>query len=448
MWPLKTSRPAWSGMMPAVHVGEHPRKASIKFLPLIDMNPSDMSCVCSTMMYVCEQARHQGCTPILTFDQPLWWKALMIQSNEPEGSVLKNMILRLGTFHIQMSFLGCIGYLMGGSGLQEALEVVYGENTVTHILNDKAYSRAEITVEAACQEEIIDDINAKLVQVTDSLKVSRTSRLWIQYMEMIDILRKSLKAERTGDWKLHLASVYEMLLFFAASGLNLYAKSAYLYLQLMLELQTSFPDIYEKFTAGFHVIRRSDRYWAGLSSDLVIEQALMRSVKSTDGLTRGTGMGKAQRVSWLLSMPACTKINSAMQEFAETAYETSEQHKDVLPARVKRNEKDTRALFLFLQERDSFANDTSLRSIATGVVAESIVNTDRAKEVGDIILAKMVEKNPFDFTFKKKDQAFAQSTKSTVKVQGESIQVDPQLLFQRLVAAARGMFEDTFVIFE
>ena len=128
-----------------------------------------------------------------------------------------------------------------------------------------------------CQEEIIDDINDKLVQVIDSLKVARTSRLWIQYMEMIDILRKSLKAERTGDWKLHLASVCEMLPYVAAAGHNLYAKSAYLYLQLMLELQTMFPDIYEKFIAGFHVIRRSNRYWAGLSSDLVIEQVLMKN---------------------------------------------------------------------------------------------------------------------------------------------------------------------------
>ena len=549
VWPLKTSRPGWSGMMQAVYDGEHHGKASIKFLPMIDMNPSDMSCVYSTMMYVCEEAKRQGCTPILTFDQPLWWKALMIQSNEPEGSVLKNMILRLGTFHMQMSFLGCIGYLMGGSGLQEALEVVYGANTVTHMLSGKAYSRAvrehflmdsalnaiiiskafgidplvpeeenepleaervqdltggsdnmhvddspspsfevlssmeilteeekeshmendlnscpfdasklihlydsliakEIPVETACQEEIIDEINAKLVQVTDSLKVSRTSSLWIQYMEMIDILRKSLKAERTGDWKLHLASVFAMLPYFAASGHNLYAKSAYLYLQLMLELQTTFPDIYEKFMAGFHVIRRSDRYWAGLSSDLVIEQVLMKNIKSSGGLTRGTGMGEAQRVSWLLSMPACTSINSAMQEFTGTAYETSEQHKDVLPARVKRDEKDTRALLLFLQERDPFANDTSLRSIATGVVAESTVNADCAKEAGNIILAKMVSKNPVDFIFKKKDQAVAQSTKSTVKIQGESIQVDPQLLFQRLVAAARGMFEDPSVIFE
>ena len=35
------------------------------------------------------------------------------------------------------------------------------------------------------------------------------------------------------------------------------------------------------FMSGLHVIRRSDRYWAGLSSDLVIEQEFMRAMKSS-----------------------------------------------------------------------------------------------------------------------------------------------------------------------
>ncbi len=52
----------------------------------------------------------------------------------------------------------------------------------------------------------------------------------------------------------------------------------------------SHPDIHASFLNGYHVIRRSDRYWAGLSTDLVIEQVLMRSIKTVGGLTRGRGM--------------------------------------------------------------------------------------------------------------------------------------------------------------
>ena len=77
---------------------------------------------------------------------------------------------------------------------------------------------------------------------------------------------------------------------FAAAGHFNYLRSAHYYLQQMSNLEEKHPDVYQKFLAGFHVVRRSNHSWAGLSSDLVIEQTLMRSLKSTGGLTRGSGM--------------------------------------------------------------------------------------------------------------------------------------------------------------
>lgn len=41
-----------------------------------------------------------------------------------------------------MSFLGSIGYLMGGSGLRELLELIYAPNAVKHMLSRKAVARA------------------------------------------------------------------------------------------------------------------------------------------------------------------------------------------------------------------------------------------------------------------------------------------------------------------
>ena len=80
---------------------------------------------------------------------------------------------------------------------------------------------------------------------------------------------------------------------------------------------------------GHHVVRRSDRFWAGLSPDLIIEQVLMRSIKTHDGLTRGKGMTENQRLVWVLSMPVCASINETMQKFSDVSYKTSDKHKDV-----------------------------------------------------------------------------------------------------------------------
>ncbi len=116
-------------------------------------------------------------------------------------------------------------------------------------------------------------------------KSSRTSALWVQYMNMIDILRKFIRAERTGNWELHLQAIQDMLPYMAASGHNSYTKSAMLYLQQMLNLKAQHPDVQQHFNKGLEVIRRSNRLWAGLSSDLIIEQVLMRSLKTSGGLT-------------------------------------------------------------------------------------------------------------------------------------------------------------------
>ena len=78
----------------------------------------------------------------MTFDQPLYWKALTIMENESPESAIKSVVLRLGGFHNEMSFLGAIRNIMSGSGLAEVLETVYATNTVSHMLNRKAISRA------------------------------------------------------------------------------------------------------------------------------------------------------------------------------------------------------------------------------------------------------------------------------------------------------------------
>jgi len=89
-----------------------------------------------------EHARRHDVTPIITFDQPLWWKALMIMVTEPIESDLNDIVIRLGGFHTEMSFLGAVGHLMAGSGLQELLETIYAPNAVVHMLSGKAISRA------------------------------------------------------------------------------------------------------------------------------------------------------------------------------------------------------------------------------------------------------------------------------------------------------------------
>ena len=63
-----------------------------------------------------------------------------------------------------------------------------------------------------------------------------------------------------------------MLNLFAAAGHYNYAKSARIYLQMMVDLEHDYPWLYHQFSVkGFHCVRRTDKFWAGLWTDLVIE---------------------------------------------------------------------------------------------------------------------------------------------------------------------------------
>ena len=71
-------------------------------LPLIDMDPFDLTCIYSTLKFIESQASHLGdVTACVKFDQPLWYKANTI-IHEKE----LNMKCRFGGFHLLMSFLG------------------------------------------------------------------------------------------------------------------------------------------------------------------------------------------------------------------------------------------------------------------------------------------------------------------------------------------------------
>ena len=196
--------------------------------------------------------------------------------------------------------------------------------------------------ESNLDSAVASDTLVSLREVVDNKKTelrgrSKTSQLWLNYQSMVRVSRSLIKADRTGFWQMHLRAVSDCLPIFAAAGHFSYLKSVHYYIQEMSQLPNRHRELSQRFEQGSHVIRRSNQLWAGLSSDLVIEQSLMRSLKTSGGLTRGTGMTEEQRSLWTMSTPITSQYNHAMQEFNELSYTTSEQHKEATQARVQRD---------------------------------------------------------------------------------------------------------------
>ena len=154
---LHNFRPGWSGYMLDISTGSHPGKADITMLPIIDLDPTDMLCIYSTLMFVVDQAEHlEVTTPCITLDQPLWLKA-----TEIINALSLNIVTILGGFHTMMSFVGSIGCLMDGSEQTEGLETIFGGNALKKMLSGKAISqalRAHFLVESALITKLMTNI--------------------------------------------------------------------------------------------------------------------------------------------------------------------------------------------------------------------------------------------------------------------------------------------------
>jgi len=493
-------RTNWSGYMQESCRGSPCSPASIQMLPLIDLNPSDETCIYSTLLFVQSQAKQLNIvTPCITFDQPPYVKAVDICT-----ATGLDIVCRLGGFHTLMSFLGSIGNVMAGSGLEEILKLNYGSDTVSHMLSGKAVSRAirghflvqgalmvillksvfPSTVENSAEEQqdiqeeadkfhilpitkdqsadinhvlevirreklsvsdcsILDSpslssISDCLIQLSRKLVASsRTAKLWLNYIHYIDLVQRFITAERTGNWHLHLDCTYEMLNLFAATGHSNYAKSARLYLQMMTKLPETHPWLYEMFLQhGFHSVRRSGRYWAGLSTDLLIEQTMMRSLKSRGGLTRGSGFEESVRMVWVLTMHQCASIHLAMSTL--TGLESAnQQHADVGISRATRDCRDLKKVLDWLEINNPFfSGNDCLRSLSSGLVAgdDDNINCDSAEEVGEAIQKKWNDRIFSEITSKKADQVRTLRNLQKMCIIGQKpVLMDANSLFHRLV---------------
>ena len=474
-------RPNWSGYMQHVTTGIHPPVSHVHFLPIINLKSSDESCIYSTLSFIESQASLLNIqTACITFDQPLWVKAVEITKSKS-----MNVVCKLGGFHMLMSYLGSVGYVMESSWLSNALETVYGVNAVKHMMDGKAYSRAmrgHILAQSALMMNLLRkiplnheetnnicdlfkrtekkevpnedvELNASLTHLDSMLKTfketlagnSRTAKLWIQYMDQVDTIKLFTRAERTGNWNLHLVAVGKMLNLFAASGHHNYAKSGRLYLQLMHDLHKSHHWLFNCFSEhGYQVVRRSNRYWAGLWADLIIEQVMMRTIKSRGGLTSGRGMTDYVKMLWVASMHRCSEVHEAMTSVTQLQHQTSEQHQELGKSRINRDCNDLQKIQSFFQNFDPFDGKEKLQSISSGLIASEndSVNCDNSEEIGFRIQQKMDGLNFADASIKRKDKVSTLVTlNKPVIVGGEKVHIDSSALFSRLVLIVERNFD-------
>lgn len=110
---------------------------------------------------------------------------------------------------------------------------------------------------------------------------------------------------------------------------------------------------------GKFTIRRTEEFWSGTWSDMVIEQELMRSIKTMGGIISGRGITDSTLAKWVASMPFCSIVSNALENFCHVKSHTSDQHVELRTTRQNRDSSDVDKLYGWLFQHNPFSSSTS-----------------------------------------------------------------------------------------
>jgi len=207
---------------------------------------------------------------VITFDLAIYSKAKEIQWRFPNEFF--NVVVGMGWFHVVLNFLSLLGKKFTDSGLDDLLieSCVYTAGSTSALMKGKSYNRGigahklclevffrliwdafilwykswdEKIPEEPILQKIVDCVRAvesdkesaqesvrkittDLTEITDLFAIFKSENqersslfpFWDEYCSTVTTLLQFLKAERTGNWKLHLSSTAAMLHQFFCHG--------------------------------------------------------------------------------------------------------------------------------------------------------------------------------------------------------------------------------------
>lgn len=357
------------------------------YTPLIDMTPSDPTTMKTAMLEAKRLTEKVGqAVTIFTVDLQLYRVGLQVQWAYPEVFG-KDFILRLGGMHFLMSFVGAIGNLMAGSGLEEIMRAAFGG--VPKMLTGKNFPQNTRALRIVVEEilhDILSQVNTfdELMQELDvRSQKSKISKHWVENLiKPVLLVLMFIRAEREAEWTLHLWAVKQMIPYFFASGHIHYARYGLLYLR---EMEGLHGKTLAKFLRGEHVQRHRRGLWNGIWTDMFIETTFMRYGHGPGGLIGITLNEKAVH-RWALSLHTCSRLIKDMKELKDLSDTDITTHKEEMGSRIKYDENDRKAirekLSKCIDPMNAAAHPASLANIVTGRICPAEVNVQDAVTLG------------------------------------------------------------------
>ena len=295
----KQTMPSWSGFNSIVTSENVPQK-KVGFLPLIPQPVTQYATVYTALknfQNVLSQLKQAHIA--ITCDEGVYHIAREITLCHKDE--FQDIVLCLGSFHMIKVLLGCLGKFIESSGAESIFveNSLFGINVVQSVLSGSNYVRSVKGMMLLCEvmerlrwctffkeyhaakyeeelhllrdlkaavgdwkrtksQEIMIQISTKMDNMLVDFKTyrdahrdtSETFTFWDDFIQLVSLLKDLIRADREGDWQLHLNTVQSILSLFALYDRTNYLRWASLYLEDMRKLPETAPDVYEGFQAG------------------------------------------------------------------------------------------------------------------------------------------------------------------------------------------------------
>lgn len=385
--------PAWTGfnqslVQPSEHV------TTVGYLPIIPAPAHQLDTVMTFLLRSKAIAAKLGqTTTVITLDQALYHKAKELVWLHPEK--LSDVMVRLGSFHTATNFLGVLGSHFAQSGLADIwIEAgVYSECVAQKIMQGKSWNRAvrahKLTMEAMWrvlfrtfriwhdhnQKRSIEDATKYATQIASTFKAkdyentsatvqecvdhvddlvndinqfyeenasNATLMFWKQYIDLVETLLLFVRADRKGDWTLHLSTFKSMLPLMIMYDHTNYARWGVIYLLDMLQLEHTAPSVYQEFLAGNFVVKESIGYFNQIATDQALEH-INKQCKIAGGLVGITRISSALN-RWMITFSDRARLSNDIRKMVGITRDGSRSHGDRSSSRMKRDEADVKKL--------------------------------------------------------------------------------------------------------
>ena len=241
------------------------------------------------------------------------------------------------------------------------------------------------------------------------------------------------RAEREGEFRLHLYACKQMIpCFFAAGHVN-YARYGLCYIKTMETLPTS---ILHPFLLGEHVARHQEGIWNAIWTDM-IDWCNQQTMDSSD-----------------MSLDSCNTVLKDLDDLREKEEPIKTYHKEESHARIASDEIDRENLRNFLKtcihplDVNSQQSKTSLCNIYTGQHAPKSVNVNKSVQLGSKQMKELEAALPerFHNTIQKKVVTMKEMKKK-VKT-GDAVVYNTEVIYSRVMCSLNAKQSDLKDIFK